>query len=92
MGTVERPDVVEAEEPAFEQVGAVGVLQVHPPREVDEQLVEDLAQEVDVAGAVDGEHLERRPCLDGRVDVTEVPLVGGQGATRVLEPFPAQQQ
>ena len=27
----------------------------------------------------------------GRVDVAEVPLVGGQRAVRVLEPFPAQQ-
>ena len=38
---VERPDVVEAEEAAFEDVRAVAILAVHPPGEVDEQLVED---------------------------------------------------
>ena len=92
VGAVDRADVVEAEEAAFEQVGAVGVFEVDPPREVDEQLVEHALEEVDVAGAVDGEHLQRRPRLDGRVDVAEVPLVGGQRAVRVLEPLAAQQQ
>ena len=91
VGTVDRADVVEPEEAALEEVGAVGVLEVHPPREVDEQLVEDPAEEVEVAAAVDGEHLERGPRLHGRVDVAEVPLVRGQRAVRVLEPLPAQQ-
>ncbi len=89
---VERADVVQPEEAALEQVGAVGVLAVDPPGEVDQQLVEDAAQEVEVAGAVDGEHLERGPGLHRRVDVAEVPLVGRQGAVGVLEPLPAQQQ
>jgi hypothetical protein len=40
--------------------------------EVDQQLVEDPAEEVDVAPAVDGEHLERGKGLDGRVHVAEV--------------------
>ena len=64
---------------------------VHPPREVHQQLVEHLAEEVDVAAAVDDEHLERGPGLDGRVDVAEVPFVGGQRPVRMLEPFPAEQ-
>ena len=89
---VDRPDVVEAEEAALEQVRTVGVLAVDPPREVDEQLVEDLAQEVEVAAAVDGEDLQRRPRLHRRVDVAEVPLVRRQRAVRVLEPLPADQQ
>ena len=49
------------------------------------------AQEVEVAAAVDGEHLERGPRLHRRVHVAEVPLVGGQRPVRVLEPLPAQQ-
>ena len=88
---VDRPDVVEAEEPALEDVRAVGVLAVHPPGEVDEQLVEDAAQERDVAAAVDREHLERRPGLHRRVHVVERPLVGGERPVRVLEPLAAEQ-
>ena len=68
-----------------------GVFPVHPPGEVDQQLVEDPGEEVEVPAAVEREHLERRPRLDRRVDVAEVPLVGGQRPVRVLEPLPAEQ-
>ena len=46
---VERADVVEAEEAAFEDVVAFGVLAVDPPREVDQQLLEDALEERAVA-------------------------------------------
>ena len=42
--------------------------------------------------AVDREHLQRRPRLHRRVDVVERPLVGGEGAVRVLEPLAAEQR
>ena len=48
---VERADVVEAEEAALEDVVALGVLAVHPPGEVEEQLVEDALEEVEVASS-----------------------------------------
>ena len=92
VGAVDRPDVVEPEEPAFEDVRAVLVLTVHPPGEVDEQLVEDAAEEVDVPAAVDGEHLERRQCLHGRVDVVEGPLVRRHRPVRMLEPLAAEER
>ena len=88
---IDRADVVQPHEAALEQVVAFRVLQVDPPGEVDQQLVEDLAEEVEVAAAVDGEHLQRGPGLHRRVHVAEVPLVGGQRPVRVLEPLPAQQ-
>ena len=91
VGAVDRPDVVQAEEAALEHVAAAAVFEVDPPGEVDQQLVEDPAQKVDVAAAVDGEDLQGRPGLDRRVDVAEVPLVGGQGPVGMLEPLPAQQ-
>ena len=91
VGPVDRADVVQPKEPALEQVVALGVLPVHPPGEVDQQLVEDPAQEGQVARAVDGEHLQRGPGLHRRVHVAEIPLVGGQRPVRVLEPLPAQQ-
>ena len=79
---VEHADVVEAEEPALEHVATGRVLAVDPPREVDEQLLERALQPGDVAraalldlGLVDE---QRRPGVHRRVDVAEVPLVGGQ--------------
>ena len=64
VGAVDRPDVVQPEEAALEEVAAVRVLEVDPPGEVDQQLVEDPAEEVEVAAAVDGEHLQGGPGLD----------------------------
>ena len=57
---------------------------------VEQQLVEDLAQEVQVAATVDGEHLERGSRLHRGVHVGEIPLIGGQRPVRVLEPLPGQ--
>ena len=91
VGAVDRADVVQAEEAALEDVVAVGVLPVDPPGEVDQQLGEDPGQEPDVAAAVDGPDLQRRPRVHRRVDVPEVPLIRRQRPLRVLEPFPADQ-
>ncbi len=38
MEAVEKPDVVEAQETSFENIAPFGVLAVHPPSEVEEQL------------------------------------------------------
>ncbi len=84
---VEDPDVVEAEKSPFEQVATGRVFAVHPPREVDEQLLERVAEKVDVDSPV---FMRRRtvrekrgPRMDRRVDVAEVPLVGRELAVRV---------
>ena len=85
---VEHADVVQAEEAAFEDVGAGAVLAVDPPGEVDQQLGEGVLQELDVAVAaapllVHQVELHRGPGVHRRVDVAEVPLVGRQLAVRV---------
>ena len=49
LAAVENADVVQAEEATLKGVAALGVLAVDPPGEVEQQLVEDLLQEVDVA-------------------------------------------
>ena len=90
--TVEGADVVQPEEAALEDVVAERVLAVHPPGEVDQQLVEGGGEELEVGAAVDAEHRERRPRLDRRVHVAEVPLVGGQLAVRVHVPLAAHEQ
>ena len=51
---VEDADVVEAEEAALEDVLAEAVLAVHPPGEVQQQLVERRLEELDVGLAVAG--------------------------------------
>ena len=48
---VEDADVVEAEEPALKDVAALGVFAVHPPGEVQQQLVKDALEELAVADA-----------------------------------------
>ncbi len=83
---IEHADVVEPEEAALEDVLPGGVLAVHPPGEVEQQPGERLAQEreVDVAEeAGDGVHEQRGEGVDRRVDVAEVPLVGGDLPARV---------
>jgi len=87
---VDRADVVQAEETALEDVLVAGVLAVDPPGEVDQELVENPAQEVDVAPAVEGEDLQRRPRVHRRIHIAEIPFVGRQRPVRVLVPFPAQ--
>ena len=91
LGAVEGADVVQAQEAALEQVVALDVLAVDPPVEVEQQLVQHPRQEVEVVVAGDLVHPQRRPRLDRRVDVGEVPLVGGQLAVGVHVPLAAEQ-
>ena len=92
---IEDPDVVQAEEPALEQVAVVGVLAVDPPGEVRQQPVEHPRQELAVALAPDLGlalvHVQRRPRGHRRVDVAEVPLVRRDLAVRVQIPGAEQQ-
>ncbi len=57
---VEDADVVEAEEPAREQMVALGVLAIHPPGEVEQQLLEDPREEESVARSPPGRSSCRR--------------------------------
>ena len=83
-------DVVEAEEAPLEHALPQTVLAIHPPREVDEELPEGALEELDVPlAALRLLHAvleEGRPRMHRRVDVAEVPLVGGQLAVGVLKP------
>ena len=79
---IENADVVEAEEAALEHVVAFGVLAVHPPGEVQQQLVEDALEERAIADAapllLDLVDAPRRPGVHRRVHVAERPFVRGQ--------------
>ena len=80
LAAVEHADVVQAEEAALKDVHALGVLAVHPPGEVQQQLVEDALQKRAVARAatllLDLVDAPRRPGMHRRIDVAERPLVG----------------
>ncbi len=93
---VEDADVVEAQEAALEDVLALGVLAVHPPREVQQELVEDLLEEGPVAraaaAALDLVDAQGRPGVHGRIDVAQRPLVGGDLPVGVHVPLAQEQE
>ena len=99
---VEHADVVEAKEAALENIASLRVLAIHPPGEVEQQLVKDAFEKFQVALvvrigfaallAVHLEHAPGRPGMDGRVHVAESPLVSGQLAVRVHIPFAREQR
>ena len=93
--TVKHTDVVQAEKPALENVHPVGVLAVHPPGEVQQQLVEDALEKSAVGFAsdtlLDLVNTPGGPGVHRWVDVAEGPLVGRQLPVGVHVPL-AQQQ
>ena len=88
---VEHADIVEAEKAALKDVLAFDVLPVHPPREIDQQLVKHAHQKFAVRLALNARrnfvNAPRRPGVHGRIHIRKIPLVGGQFAVRVHVPF-----
>ena len=90
VGAIEDADIVEAEEAAAEDVAAVQVLAVDPPGEVEEEFLEGFLKEENVAAALfirDLVNTPYGPGVDGRVDVGEIPFVGGKLAVGVHIPL-----
>ena len=84
---IEDANVVEAQEAALEKVLAEPVLAVGPPCEIQRELGEDACQELQIRFAA--ERLlrpmqeDRGPGVHRRVDVAEVPFVGGHLSGRM---------
>ena len=78
---IEDADVVQPQEAAFKDVAPVAVLAVDPPGEVHEQLLEGMCQPAAVTLSlrpfIQVVSKNRGPGVDRRVDVAEVPLIGG---------------
>src|ERR1700681_4087742 len=92
---IEHPDVVEAEEPALKHVASLRVLAVHPPGEIQHQLVKHALKEFIVAMAaqlaVDLEHSPRSPGVYRWIDVAERPFVGRYLPIRMHVPLAREQ-
>src|SRR5438876_4869927 len=76
---VEHTNVVESKEAALKNVPTLRVLAIHPPGEVQHQLVKNPFEEGEVAlvTALLAVHLEHAPCrpgVNGRVDIAERPF------------------
>src|SRR5271166_3020897 len=94
--TVENADVVEAQESALEDIHALGIFTVHPPGEVEHELVEDTLQECPVTLAlaffVDLVNAPRSPRVNWRVYIAERPLVSRDLSVGMHVPFPQHQR
>ena len=92
---VEHADVVQSEKAALEDVAAAGVLAVHPPGEIQHQLVENALEKgrspCPFSAAVDLVDAPGGPGMHRRIDVAERPFIGGQLAVRMHVPFARQQ-
>src|SRR5262249_40826936 len=81
---VEHRDVVQTQESALEDVAAVHILAIDPPREIQHEVIERAAQEIDVPVALSTllhqiiEHRGER--MYRRIHVAEIPPVGGKPA------------
>src|SRR6186713_1266685 len=79
---IEHTDVVQTKETALEHVQPFRVFAIHPPREVDQQLVEDALEELAIANAtatfLDLVDTPRGPRMHGRIRVAQRPFVGRQ--------------
>src|SRR5262245_24240864 len=76
---IENADIVESQESTLEDVLAFRVLPIHPPREVQHELVKHALQELAVATTaaflLDLVHAPRGPGVHRRIDVAERPFV-----------------
>ena len=89
LASIEDADVVEAEKAPFEHVVAVAIDFVHPAREIQQQLVVAPLQPGPIFAAMQAFlHVvdpPDSPGMHGRIQVAELPLVGGQLAAGMLE-------
>ena len=93
---IEDPDIIEAEEAALKNIASFGVLAVHPPGEIQGQLVEHAFEKREIAGitalfAIDLEDPPGGPGVHRRIDVAQRPLIGGHLAVGVHIPLARQQ-
>ena len=88
--TVEDRDVVEAQESSLEETVPVAVLAIHPPGEINQQLLEDTLQKrivLTTGASLLAVESESGPRVHGRIHIGEVPLVGRHLPVRMRVPL-----
>jgi hypothetical protein len=74
---------------------ALGILAIDPPSKIDEELLESAFEEKDIGSSglgIDLIDAETGVSVDGRIDIMEVPFVGGDGATGVHKPLSEKEE
>src|SRR5207302_9991246 len=90
FGAVENADVIEPEKTAREKIVAFVVFAVHPPGEVEQQLLECAFKKSAITLPARTSHLVNapgRPGVDGRIHITKSKFVSRHLAVRVHVPF-----
>src|SRR5205823_3905971 len=78
LGTIEDADVVQSEKAAREQMFPENILAIHPPGEIDEQLLKDAGQKEAITLPPRARHLVHTPACPGVhrwIDVSEIELI-----------------
>src|SRR5438128_9651850 len=91
---VENADVIEPEETAGEKIVAFGVFAVHPPGEVEQQLLECAFKKSAITLPTRTSHLVNAPGgpgVDGRMHITNSQSVSRHLSVRVHVPFAHQE-
>src|SRR5208337_5077518 len=97
LATVEDTDVVQTQKPALKKIEAVRIFAVHPPCEVEQELVQDALEKIEVAVvtpacAVHFENSPGSPCVDWRIDIVKRPFAPRELAVGMHIPFPREQE
>src|SRR6266480_7551968 len=88
--TIENADVIEPEKTAGEKIVAFGVFAVHPPGEVEQQLLECALKKSAITLPARTSHLVNapgRPGMHGRIYIAKSKFVSRHLAVRVHVPF-----
>src|SRR5213594_1392152 len=90
LRTIENADVIETEETAGEKIVAFGVFAVHPPGEIEQQLLECAFKKSAITLPARTSHLVNAPGgpgVHGRIHITKSKFVSRHLAVRVHVPF-----
>src|SRR6185369_8317203 len=89
--SVKNTDIVETEEPTLEYIIPFVILAVHPPCEIEEQLVKDFLQKIPVGNSTAfclySIDTQCGPCVDRWIYVTKRPFVGRDLTIRMHVPL-----
>ena len=94
LASIDDRNVIQAQEPAFEDVVPFAIDPVHPPGEIDQQLVQTVFEKTaivfSVAISLHAHKHDSSPCMHRRIQIGEFPLVRGDLPIRMLELFKQQ--